>query len=296
MKKDHDDVPRSGDSFYWDRQGAEYEAEYINLLAHILGTGYLKSDRTGIGTRSVFGYQMRFDLGSYFPEDNAWLFPLLTMKRVHFNSILHELLWFLRGDSDIRYLRDNGVTIWDEWADENGELGPVYGVQWRRWITAEGRVIDQVADVVEQIRTNPDSRRLIVSAWNPADIDRMALPPCHIMFQFYVYKGVLSCQMYQRSADVFLGLPFNIASYSLLLLMVAQVTDLLPGEFILTLGDVHLYNNHVKQAQKLLSRKPYPPPRVRLEPGVGNLDDFRADHIRLLNYQAHPPIPVPVAV
>ena len=287
---------RQGATYFWDIPGVEFESGYMGLLDDVLRHGVRKGDRTGTGTRSLFGYQLRFDLGAYPSVDNAWLFPLLTTKRVHFKSILHELLWFLRGESNIRYLRENGVTIWDEWANDRGELGPVYGVQWRNWITADGRILDQVANVVAQIRTNPDSRRLIVSAWNPGDLDRMALPPCHMMFQFYVHNGFLSCQMYQRSADVFLGLPFNIASYALLLLMVAQVTDLAPGELILTLGDVHLYNNHVKQADTLLSREPYPPPRVRLEPGVGDLDDFRADHILLQNYQARPSIYAPVAV
>ena len=281
---------------YWDAKGAEFEAEYISLLHYLLQHGNTRTDRTGTGTRSVFGYQMRFDLGHYSPVDGAFLFPLLTTKKLHFKSILHELLWFLRGEQNVGYLRDNGVTIWNEWADENGELGPVYGWQWRNWVTADGRVIDQVAEVVEQIRTNPDSRRLIVSAWNPGDIDRMALPPCHLLFQFYVHRGALSCQMYQRSADVFLGLPFNVASYSLLLLMIAQATDLRPGEFVLCLGDAHLYNNHTRQAQELLARKPFPPPRVRLELGVGDLDDFRAEHVTLLDYRAHPSIPAPIAV
>ena len=290
------DSSQPASHLYWDAPGVEYEAEYISLLHYILNNGNARTDRTGTGTRSVFGYQLRFDLGQHPSVDNAYLFPLLTTKTLHFKSIVHELLWFLRGDSNVHYLRDNGVTIWDEWADENGELGPVYGWQWRNWISADGRVIDQVADVVRQIETNPDSRRLIVSAWNPGDVDRMALPPCHLLFQFYVHDGVLSCQLYQRSADVFLGLPFNIASYALLTLMVAQATDLAPGECILTLGDAHLYNNHTRQANELLMRRPFPPPRVRLHPGVGNLFEFRYEHIDLLDYQAHPSIPAPIAV
>ena len=290
------DRPAPASHLYWDTPGAEFEAEYISLLSDILQHGNLRSDRTGTGTRSLFGCQMRFDLGDYPPADNAWLFPLLTTKKLHFKSILHELLWFLSGSTNIGYLRDKGVSIWDEWADEEGELGPVYGWQWRNWIAADGRVIDQVGEVVHDIRTRPDSRRLIVSAWNPGDIDRMALPPCHLLFQFYVHDGALSLQMYQRSADVFLGLPFNIASYALLLLMIAQVTDLRPGEFILSLGDAHLYNNHTRQAKLLLSRRPYPPPRLRLDPGVGDLDDFRAEHVKLVHYEAHPPIPAPIAV
>ena len=234
--------------------------QYLDLLRRVRHEGTPKSDRTGTGTLSVFGHQMRFDLGRHFPA--------LTTKKLHFKSIIHELLWFLRGESNIRYLRDNGVTIWDEWADENGELGPVYGVQWRSWRTADGAVIDQIAGVVDQIKANPDSRRLIVNAWNPGEIDKMALAPCHAFFQFYVNDGALSCQMYQRSADVFLGVPFNIASYSLLTLMMARVTGLKPGEFVHTLGDAHLYLNHRKQADLQLEREPLPPPQMRINPDV----------------------------
>ena len=234
--------------------------QYLDLLRHVRHRGVKKFDRTGTGTLSVFGYQMRFDL--------SWDFPAVTTKKLHFKSIIHELLWFLRGESNIQYLRDNGVTIWDEWADDTGELGPVYGVQWRSWRTAEGEVIDQVANVVEQIKANPDSRRLIVSAWNPGEIEKMALAPCHVFFQFYVNNGALSCQMYQRSADVFLGVPFNIASYSLLTLMIARVTGLAPGEFVHTLGDAHLYLNHLEQADLQLGRDPLPPPQMKINPGV----------------------------
>src|SRR6188474_3154505 len=237
--------------------------QYLDLLQHILDTGSQKHDRTGTGTKSVFGYQMRFDLQKGF--------PLVTTKKVHMKSIIHELLWFLKGETNIKYLKENGVSIWDEWADENGELGPVYGSQWRSWPTPDGRKIDQISAVIERIKTTPDSRRLIVSAWNVADVDRMALPPCHLLFQFYVADGRLSCQMYQRSADVFLGVPFNIASYALLTLMVAQVTDLAPGEFIHTFGDAHLYNNHLEQAQLQLSREPRPLPKLWINPAVESL-------------------------
>ena len=262
--------------------------QYLDLLQHILDHGAEKSDRTGTGTRSVFGYQMRFDLAAGF--------PLVTTKKLHTRSIIHELLWFLRGESNTRYLKEHGVTIWDEWEDEHGELGPVYGKQWRSWQTADGRQIDQIADVVERIRKTPDSRRLIVSAWNVADVDQMALPPCHLLFQFYVANGRLSCQMYQRSADVFLGVPFNIASYALLTMMVAQVTDLQPGEFIHTFGDAHLYNNHLEQTHLQLSRPPRPLPTMKINPTVKSLFDFKFEDFTLENYDPHPHIKAPVAV
>ena len=262
--------------------------QYLDLLQHILDHGVEKSDRTGTGTRSVFGYQMRFDLAAGF--------PLLTTKKLHTRSIIHELLWFLKGETNTHYLKEHGVTIWDEWADENGELGPVYGKQWRSWQTSDGRQIDQIAAVVERIRKTPDSRRLIVSAWNVADVDQMALPPCHLLFQFYVAQGRLSCQMYQRSADVFLGVPFNIASYALLTLMVAQVTDLEPGEFIHTFGDAHLYNNHLDQTRLQLSRQPRPLPTMKINPAVKSLFDFRFEDFTLENYDPHPHIKAPVAV
>ena len=261
---------------------------YLDLLQHILDRGAEKSDRTGTGTRSVFGYQMRFDLAAGF--------PLVTTKKLHMRSIIHELLWFLRGETNTRYLKEHGVTIWDEWADEHGELGPVYGKQWRSWLAPDGRQIDQIADVVERIRKTPDSRRLIVSAWNVADVDQMALPPCHLLFQFYVAAGRLSCQMYQRSADVFLGVPFNIASYALLTLMVAQVTDLQPGEFIHTFGDAHLYNNHLDQTRLQLSRQPRPLPAMKINPAIKSLFDFRFEDFTLENYDPHPHIKAPVAV
>jgi thymidylate synthase len=262
--------------------------QYLDLLQHILDRGVEKSDRTGTGTRSVFGYQMRFDLAAGF--------PLVTTKKLHMRSIIHELLWFLRGETNTQYLKEHGVTIWDEWADENGELGPVYGKQWRSWQTPDGRQIDQIAAVIERIRKTPDSRRLIVSAWNVADVDQMALPPCHLLFQFYVADGRLSCQMYQRSADVFLGVPFNIASYALLTLMVAQVTDLQPGEFIHTFGDAHLYNNHLDQTHLQLSRQPRPLPMMKINPAVKSLFDFRFEDFTLENYDPHPHIKAPVAV
>ncbi len=261
---------------------------YLDLLQDILEHGARKSDRTGTGTLSAFGRQMRFDLSAGF--------PLVTTKKVHLKSVIYELLWFLRGETNIRFLKENGVSIWDEWADERGELGPVYGCQWRSWPAPDGRKIDQISEVIERIRTKPDSRRLIVSAWNAADVDRMKLPPCHVLFQFYVADGRLSCQLYQRSADVFLGVPFNIASYALLTLMVAQVTGLQPGEFIHTFGDVHLYLNHVEQAKLQLTRPPYPPPRMKLNPAVKSIDDFTYEEITLENYQHHPAIPAPVAV
>jgi thymidylate synthase len=261
---------------------------YLDLLRHILDHGTPKSDRTGTGTRSIFGYQMRFDLAEGF--------PLVTTKKLHLKSILHELLWFLRGDTNIAYLKEHGVSIWDEWADERGELGPVYGYQWRSWPAADGRHIDQISDVIDRIRNTPDSRRLIVSAWNVADLDQMALPPCHLLFQFYVADGRLSCQMYQRSADVFLGVPFNIASYALLTLMAAQVTHLAPGEFIHTFGDAHLYNNHLEQARVQLEREPRPLPQLRINPSVKSIFDFQYEDFRLEDYQPHPHIPAPVAV
>jgi thymidylate synthase len=261
---------------------------YLDLLRHIRDHGTPKQDRTGTGTRSVFGYQMRFDLATGF--------PLVTTKKVHTRSIIHELLWFLRGETNTRYLKENGVSIWDEWADDQGELGPVYGYQWRSWPAPDGRKIDQIRQVIQQIKASPDSRRLIVSAWNVADIERMALPPCHLLFQFYVAEGRLSCQMYQRSADVFLGVPFNIASYALLTLMVAQVTDLLPGEFIHTFGDAHLYNNHLEQTDLQLSRQPRELPTMRINPDVKSIDDFRFEDFRLENYDSHPHIAAPVAV
>ncbi len=262
--------------------------QYLDLMRHVKDHGVRKSDRTGTGTQSVFGYQMRFDL--------AQGFPAVTTKKLHCKSIIHELLWFLRGDTNIRYLRDNGVSIWDEWADANGELGPVYGHQWRSWPTPDGGHIDQIRDVVEQIKTNPDSRRLIVSAWNVADIPRMALPPCHAFFQFYVADDKLSCQLYQRSADIFLGVPFNIASYALLTLMIAQVTDLAPGEFIHTLGDAHLYSNHMEQVDTQLSRTPFPLPRMRINPAVNDIFGFCYEDFELMDYQCHPGIKGKVAV
>jgi len=261
---------------------------YLDLMRHVLDHGTVKGDRTGTGTRSIFGYQMRFDLQAGF--------PLLTTKKVHTKSIIHELLWFLRGDSNISYLRQNGITIWDEWADGNGDLGPVYGVQWRSWPTPDGRHVDQISQVVREITENPNSRRLIVSAWNVGELDRMALPPCHAFFQFYVANGRLSCQLYQRSADVFLGVPFNIASYALLTLMVAQVTNLQPGEFIHTLGDAHLYSNHLEQTQIQLAREPRELPTMRLNPDVRSIFDFRFEDFELMNYDPHPAIRAPVAV
>lgn len=250
--------------------------------------GTVKSDRTGTGTKSIFGHQMRFDLSQGFPA--------LTTKKLHLRSIIHELLWFLRGDTNIKYLHDNGVSIWDEWADENGNLGHVYGYQWRNWPTPDGGSIDQIAQVVEQIRSNPDSRRLIVSAWNVAEIDKMALPPCHSLFQFYVADGRLSCQLYQRSGDVFLGVPFNIASYALLTMMVAQVTGLRAGEFVHTLGDAHLYLNHMKQAEEQLSRTPRPLPTMRINPDVRSIFGFRYEDFSLEGYDPYPSIKAPIAV
>ncbi|RIH85654.1 Thymidylate synthase [Calidithermus roseus] len=261
---------------------------YLQLLRHVLEHGTLKSDRTGTGTKSVFGYQMRFDLSAGF--------PLLTTKKLHVKSIIHELLWFLRGDTNIAYLKANGVSIWDEWADSDGNLGPIYGKQWRSWEGANGETFDQIAWVVEEIRRNPDSRRLVVSAWNVADLPRMALAPCHTLFQFYVAGGKLSCQLYQRSADVFLGVPFNIASYALLTLMIAQVTGLEPGEFVHTLGDAHLYLNHLEQAQLQLTRSPRPLPQMILNPQRKRLEDFVYEDFTLIGYDPHPPIKAPVAV
>ena len=262
--------------------------QYLDLMRHILENGAEKSDRTGTGTLSVFGYQMRFDLGEGF--------PLVTTKKLHTRSIIYELLWFLRGDTNIEYLNRNGVSIWDEWADERGELGPVYGKQWRSWEAAGSRSIDQISEVISQIRTNPDSRRLIVSAWNVGDLDRMALMPCHALFQFYVSRGKLSCQLYQRSADVFLGVPFNIASYALLTMMVASVCDLEPGEFIHTFGDAHLYLNHLEQARLQLTREPRPMPSMRLNPEVKSIFDFRFEDFELSGYESHPHIKAEVAV
>lgn len=261
---------------------------YHDLLRHILETGTKKSDRTGTGTISVFGYQMRFNLLEGF--------PLVTTKKLHLKSIIYELLWFLNGDTNVKYLNDHGVTIWDEWANENGDLGPVYGHQWRSWTGADGKTYDQVKDVLHQLKNNPDSRRIIVNAWNVADLPKMALSPCHAMFQFYVANGKLSCQLYQRSADVFLGVPFNIASYALLTMMIAQVCDLEPGDFVHTFGDAHLYLNHLDQARLQLSRTPYPLPVMKLNPEVRDLFSFRYEDFTLENYQSHPSIKAPIAV
>ena len=261
--------------------------QYHQLLEHILETGVRKDDRTGTGTISVFGYQMRFDLAEGF--------PVVTTKKLHLRSIIHELLWFLKGDTNIKYLKENGVSIWDEWADENGNLGPVYGAQWRSW-QASGKTVDQISQLVHQIKTNPDSRRLMVSAWNVAEIDNMALPPCHVLFQFYVANGKLSCQLYQRSADVFLGVPFNIASYSLLTLMLAQACNLKPGEFVHTFGDAHLYINHLEQTRLQLSREPRPLPVMKINPNVKDIFDFKFDDFSLEGYDPHPHIKAPVAV
>ena len=261
---------------------------YLNLIEKVLQDGVEKSDRTGTGTVSIFGHQMRFDLSESF--------PCLTTKKLHLRSIIHELIWFLTGDTNIKYLNDNGVSIWDEWADENGNLGPVYGSQWRSWQTADGDTIDQITQVVDNIRNNPDSRRLIVSAWNVAEVPKMKLPPCHTLFQFYVADGRLSCQLYQRSADIFLGVPFNIASYALLTCMIAQVCDLQPGEFIHTLGDAHLYNNHIEQAKLQLTREPKTPPTLKLNPEIKSIFDFKFEDISIENYEPHPHIKAPVAV
>jgi thymidylate synthase len=262
--------------------------QYLDLLRHVLEHGKPKADRTGTGTYSVFGAQARFDLRHHF--------PVLTTKKLHLRSIIYELLWFLRGDTNVKYLQENKVTIWDEWADENGSLGRVYGAQWCDWRTADGRSINQIDDVIAQIKKNPDSRRLIVTAWNPGEIAQMALAPCHALFQFYVSDGELSCQLYQRSADVFLGVPFNIASYALLTLMVAQVCDLKPGEFVHTFGDLHLYSNHVEQAKLQLSREPRPLPQIKLNSAVKNIHDFKFEDIELVGYDPHPAIKAPIAV
>jgi thymidylate synthase len=261
---------------------------YLSLLQHILDKGVAKTDRTGTGTLSCFGYQMRFDLGAGF--------PLVTTKRLHLKSIIYELLWFLQGDTNTRYLKEHGVSIWDEWADAKGDLGPVYGKQWRSWEGADGRTYDQIMEVLHQIRTNPDSRRMIVSAWNVADLPKMALMPCHSLFQFYVADGKLSCQLYQRSADVFLGVPFNIASYALLTMMMAQVTGLQPGDFVHSFGDVHIYNNHRQQVDLQLSRQPFPLPRMKINPEVKDILDFKYEDFQLENYQHHPAIKAPVAI
>ena len=262
--------------------------QYLNLMQHVLAEGTQKHDRTGTGTLSIFGHQMRFNLQEGF--------PLVTTKKVHLRSIIHELIWFLKGETNIKYLKDNGVSIWDEWADKNGELGPVYGHQWRSWPTANGGHIDQISQVINQIKNNPDSRRIIVSAWNVAEIENMALPACHCFFQFYVADGKLSCQLYQRSADIFLGVPFNIASYALLTMMVAQVCNLTPGDFIHTLGDAHLYANHLEQARLQLSREPKPLPVMKLNPEVTDIFNFKFDDFTLENYEPHPGIKAPVAV
>lgn len=261
---------------------------YLNLIQLVLDQGVDRGDRTGTGTRSIFGHQMRFDLAAGF--------PLLTTKKIHLKSIIHELLWFLQGDTNIRYLQENGVRIWNEWADEEGELGPVYGAQWRSWRGADGSTTDQISQVIEQIKNNPNSRRLMVSAWNVSEISEMALPPCHVMFQFYVAEGRLSCQLYLRSADIFLGLPFNIASYALLTALIAKVCDLQPGDFVITLGDAHLYNNHFEQAQLQLTRSPYDLPQIKINNRSGDIFGFAYDDFELLNYQAHPHIKAKIAV
>ena len=262
--------------------------QYLDLLQHILDNGADKTDRTGTGTKSCFGYQMRFDLQKGF--------PMVTTKKLHVKSIFYELLWFLKGDTNIKYLKDNGVSIWDEWANEAGELGPVYGEQWRSWKGADGVVVDQITELIKQIKTTPDSRRLIVSAWNVAELPKMALMPCHTLFQFYVADGKLSCQLYQRSADVFLGVPFNIASYALLTMMIAQVCDLQYGDFVHSFGDVHLYNNHMEQANLQLSRKPFPLPTMKINPEVKDIFAFKYEDFTLENYECHPAIKAPVAV
>ncbi|HER35700.1 MAG: thymidylate synthase [Halothiobacillaceae bacterium] len=261
---------------------------YLDLMQRVLDHGVDRGDRTGTGTRSVFGHQMRFDLSTGFPA--------LTTKKLHLRSIIHELLWFISGDTNVRYLQDNGVRIWNEWADENGDLGPVYGAQWRSWPTRDGGTIDQLGEVIEQIRNNPESRRLVVTAWNPADVPEMALPPCHLLFQFYVANGKLSCQLYQRSADIFLGVPFNIASYALLTMMVAQVCDLEPGEFVHTLGDAHLYHNHLDQAREQLTREPRALPTMRINPARRRIDAFVFEDFELVDYDPHPHIKAKVAV
>jgi len=261
---------------------------YLDLMKHVIEKGANKDDRTGTGTLSTFGYQMRFDLSDGF--------PVITTKKLHLRSIIHELLWFLKGETNIQYLHENNVSIWDEWADDNGDLGPVYGYQWRSWPTTDGRHIDQISDVIQQIKTNPDSRRIIVSAWNVGELEKMALPPCHAFFQFYVADGKLSCQLYQRSADIFLGVPFNIASYALLTMMIAQVTGLKPGDFVHTLGDAHLYNNHLQQTKEQLARKPFPLPVMELNPDITSIFDFRYEDFNLKGYESHPHIKAKVAV
>ena len=266
----------------------QFMKQYLDLLQHIRTNGIMKSDRTGTGTQSIFGYQMRFDLSEGF--------PLLTTKKVHLKSIIHELLWFIAGDTNVKYLQDHGVTIWDEWADENGDLGPVYGHQWRSWPTPDGGTIDQLSNVINQIKNNPDSRRMIVSAWNVAEVEKMALPPCHSLFQFYVADGKLSCQLYQRSADVFLGVPFNIASYALLTMMIAQVCGLQPGEFVHTTGDTHIYVNHFEQVTTQLSREPRALPKMKINPDVKSIFDFKYEDFELVDYDPYPRIPAPVAV
>ena len=262
--------------------------QYLDLMQHILDQGIEKSDRTGTGTKSIFGHQLRFDLSKGF--------PVVTTKKLHLRSIIHELLWFIKGDSNISYLKENGVRIWDEWADENGDLGPVYGVQWRSWPKSDGSTIDQLSQLIHTIKTNPNSRRMIISAWNVGEIEKMALPPCHTLFQFYVAEGKLSCQLYQRSADVFLGVPFNIASYALFTMMVAQVCDLKPGDFVHTFGDAHLYSNHMKQAELQLSRKPRSLPSMEINPDVKDIFEFRYEDFNLVNYDPHPHIKAQVAV
>lgn len=262
--------------------------QYLDLLDHVMKNGARKPDRTGTGTLSTFGYQMRFDLELGF--------PVMTTKKLHLRSIIHELLWFLKGETNVKYLHENKVTIWDEWADENGDLGPIYGYQWRSWPTPEGGRIDQISRVVESIRNQPDSRRHLVCAWNVGELDKMALPPCHVLFQFYVADGRLSCQLYQRSCDIFLGVPFNIASYALLTLMMAQVTGLRPGEFVHTLGDAHIYLNHIEQVRLQLSREPYPLPRMKINPSKNNIFDFAYEDFELVNYQAHPHIKGDIAI
>lgn len=262
--------------------------QYLDLLNNVLESGNLKEDRTGTGTKSIFGYQMRFNLQEGF--------PLVTTKKLHLRSIIHELLWFLQGNTNIDYLHQNKVTIWDEWADEKGDLGPVYGKQWRAWETKDGKVIDQISELIEQIKTNPNSRRLLVSAWNVGDVDKMALPPCHVLFQFYVANNKLSCQLYQRSADIFLGVPFNIASYAILTHMIAQVCNLEVGDFVHTFGDAHLYTNHFDQARLQLSRSPYPLPELKLNKEIKNIFDFRFEDIEIINYQSHPTIKAPIAI
>src|SRR5574344_321331 len=260
--------------------------QYLDLLNNVLESGNLKEDRTGTGTKSIFGYQMRFNLQEGF--------PLVTTKKLHLRSIIHELLWFLQGNTNIDYLHQNKVSIWDEWANENGDLGPIYGKQWRAWETKDGKVVDQISELIEQIKTNPNSRRLLVSAWNVSDVDKMALPPCHILFQFYVANGKLSCQLYQRSADIFLGVPFNIASYAILTHMIAQVCNLEVGDFIHTIGDAHIYTNHFEQARLQLSRSPYPLPELKLNKDIKNIFDFKFEDIEIVNYTSHPTIKAPI--